>query len=116
MTIGTTPTDERLSRDELRSLFLFEALSDEQLDVLATHGWVNDCPAGDTILDLCAAPGGKTTYIAQLMRNEGRIIAQDTSADRLKLLDENCRRLGVTCVENTGPNVGAPITASPRRR
>jgi signal transduction histidine kinase len=51
MTIGTTPTDERLSRDELRSLFLFEALSDAQLDVLATHGWVNDCPAGDTILD-----------------------------------------------------------------
>ena len=51
MTIGTTPTEERLSRDELRTLFLFEALTDDQLDHLSEHGWVNDCPAGDTILD-----------------------------------------------------------------
>src|ERR1022692_1075451 len=54
---------------------------------------------GETILDLCAAPGGKTTYIAQLMSNEGRIVAQDVSEDRLQLIRENCARLGVTCVE-----------------
>ena len=51
------------------------------------------------ILDLCAAPGGKTTFIAQLMDNQGRIVAQDVSEDRLKLIQENCTRLGVTCVE-----------------
>jgi 16S rRNA (cytosine967-C5)-methyltransferase len=53
---------------------------------------------GETILDLCAAPGGKTTYIAQLMENRGRIVAQDHSLERLKLLQDNCARLGVTCV------------------
>ena len=54
---------------------------------------------GETILDLCAAPGGKTTFIAQLMGNQGRIVAQDVSEDRLQLIRENCLRLGVTCVE-----------------
>ena len=58
-----------------------------------------DPKPGESILDLCAAPGGKTTFIAQLMNNRGRIGAYDNSAERLKLVDENCTRLGVTCVE-----------------
>jgi 16S rRNA (cytosine967-C5)-methyltransferase len=65
--------------------------------LLAVHEL--DPQPGETILDLCAAPGGKTTFIAQLTRNEGRIVAMDNSADRLKLLHENCARLGATCVE-----------------
>jgi len=56
---------------------------------------------GESVLDCCAAPGGKTTLIAQLMRNEGRIVARDVSADRLNLVRENCARLGVTCVETS---------------
>ncbi|HEX3988402.1 MAG TPA: 16S rRNA (cytosine(967)-C(5))-methyltransferase RsmB, partial [Verrucomicrobiae bacterium] len=55
--------------------------------------------SGETILDLCAAPGGKTTFIAQLMRNSGRIVACDAQPGRLHLVQENCARLGVTCVE-----------------
>ena len=54
---------------------------------------------GETILDLCAAPGGKTTFIAQLINNDGKIVASDVSEERLKLIRENCVRLGVTCVE-----------------
>ncbi len=54
---------------------------------------------GETILDFCAAPGGKTTFLAQLMNNQGRIVAQDVSEERLKLIRENCVRLGVMCVE-----------------
>ena len=57
---------------------------------------------GETILDLCAAPGGKTTYIAQLMHNKGRVVAQDISGERVKLIRENCERLGVACVETRG--------------
>jgi 16S rRNA (cytosine967-C5)-methyltransferase len=54
---------------------------------------------GETILDLCAAPGGKTTFIAQRMGNRGRIVARDNQPERLKRLEENCHRLGATCVE-----------------
>ena len=54
---------------------------------------------GEAILDLCAAPGGKTTFIAQLMINTGKIVACDISEERLKLIRENCQRLGVVCVE-----------------
>ena len=54
---------------------------------------------GEAILDLCAAPGGKTTYLAQLVNNEARITAADVSSDRLRLIEENCTRLGVNCVE-----------------
>ncbi len=54
---------------------------------------------GETVLDLCAAPGGKTTFTAQQMKNEGKIIACDIAEDRLQLVRENCTRLGVTCVE-----------------
>jgi 16S rRNA (cytosine967-C5)-methyltransferase len=58
-----------------------------------------DVQPGETIADLCAAPGGKTTFMAQLMNNQGTIVASDVDANRLKLVKENCARLGVTCVE-----------------
>jgi len=50
MTLSSAPTDVRLSREDLRSLFLFDALTDEQLDWLGDRGWVADVPAG-AILD-----------------------------------------------------------------
>jgi 16S rRNA (cytosine967-C5)-methyltransferase len=59
---------------------------------------VLDPQPGDSVLDMCAAPGGKATYIAQKMENRGRIIAADSSNSRLALVGENCRRLGVEIV------------------
>lgn len=57
------------------------------------------CPLPDEqILDMAAAPGGKTTYIAQLMKNKGVIIANDLQKPRTKALYANCQRLGVTNV------------------
>ena len=53
---------------------------------------------GEAVLDMCAAPGGKATYIAQKMQNRGEIIAADSSSSRLGRVGENCRRLGVTIV------------------
>jgi 16S rRNA (cytosine967-C5)-methyltransferase len=58
---------------------------------------------GESILDLCAAPGGKLTYIAQLLRNEGRLVGRDSSSERAKLIAQNCARLGVSCVESLPP-------------
>uniref|UniRef100_A0A8C4DA77 SAM-dependent MTase RsmB/NOP-type domain-containing protein n=1 Tax=Dicentrarchus labrax TaxID=13489 RepID=A0A8C4DA77_DICLA len=51
---------------------------------------------GESVLDMSSAPGGKTTYIAQLMRNTGVIVANDANADRLKSVVGNIHRLGVT--------------------
>jgi 16S rRNA (cytosine967-C5)-methyltransferase len=57
--------------------------------------------AGESILDLCAAPGGKTTYIAQLMGDKGQIVAQDLFPDRLRLVEANCTRLGLKSIQTT---------------
>jgi len=50
---------------------------------------------GETILDMCAAPGGKLTYISELMKNSGKLIALDLNPERMEKVKENCERLGV---------------------
>jgi ribosomal RNA methyltransferase Nop2 len=54
-----------------------------------------DPQPGERILDMASAPGGKTTYIAQLMKNTGCLFANDLKKDRLKALQFNLYRLGV---------------------
>jgi 16S rRNA (cytosine967-C5)-methyltransferase len=54
---------------------------------------------GERVLDVCAAPGGKTTHLAQVMEDRGEIVAMDVSQTKLELLQENCRRLGITIVK-----------------
>ncbi len=51
------------------------------------------------VLDLCAAPGGKTTYCAQLMGNRGRIVAGDLHPRKLRLIEETAERLGIAIIE-----------------
>lgn len=59
---------------------------------------VLDPQPGERILDACAAPGGKATHLAELMANRGDVVALDRQPARLKLLAENCHRLGATIV------------------
>ncbi len=53
----------------------------------------------DVVIDACAAPGGKTTHIAELMGDAGIIWACDRSAQRLKKVQQNCDRLGLKSVK-----------------
>ncbi|MCK4602519.1 MAG: methyltransferase domain-containing protein [Phycisphaerae bacterium] len=53
---------------------------------------------GMKVLDFCAAPGTKTTHLAELMDNRGEITALDVSPEKLGRIDDNCRRIGVTIV------------------
>lgn len=57
-----------------------------------------DVQPGMNVLDMCAAPGGKTAYLGSLMKNNGKITAIDRYDDRLKLVRRNNERLGLTCV------------------
>jgi NOL1/NOP2/sun family putative RNA methylase len=59
---------------------------------------VLDPRPGDLVLDLCAAPGSKSTQLAQYMENKGVLVANDVSSDRLAALGINCQRCGVTNV------------------
>ena len=53
---------------------------------------------GETVVDLCAGPGGKTTHLAQLMQNRGQVYAVDIKPHRISLIRKNCHMLGVTIV------------------
>ena len=55
-----------------------------------------DLKEGDKVLDLCAAPGGKTTHISELLGNTGEVIAFDLHENKLSLIEENAKRLGLT--------------------
>jgi len=73
-----------------------------------------DVQPGMKVLDACAAPGGKTTHLAQLMKNQGQIIALDLSIAKTKILRKNCLRLGasigqIICADSTRP---LPLRAS----
>jgi 16S rRNA (cytosine967-C5)-methyltransferase len=53
---------------------------------------------GENVLDVCAAPGGKTTHLAALVGGQGRVVALDLRPSRLRLLDRNLKRLGLNKV------------------
>ena len=54
---------------------------------------------GMKVIDLCSAPGGKTTHIAEILHNTGKVLAFDIHESKLGLIKENCERLGITNVE-----------------
>ena len=58
-----------------------------------------DVAPNDRVLDACSAPGGKTTYLAEIMENQGEILAWDIHEHRTKLVDETANRLGISIIK-----------------
>lgn len=65
---------------------------------------------GERILDLCAAPGGKSTHLAQRMGNSGTILACDIGARKLRLIEETAHRLGITIITTRPVDGTKPLT------
>lgn len=69
-------------------------------------GHILDPQPGETVLDVCSAPGGKATHCAELMKNTGQIIAVDLHPNRLKLVSESANRLGHTNIRCIAADAG----------
>jgi 16S rRNA (cytosine967-C5)-methyltransferase len=67
----------------------------------------------ELVLDLCAAPGGKATHLAELMGDRGKVTACDADARRLETVRELARRLGLASVETCVPSEEQPAPAGP---
>lgn len=64
---------------------------------------------GQRVLDACAAPGGKTTHLAELMADTGCIMALDAQPGRLRLLRQNTQRLQLTCITAIAADASQPL-------
>ena len=71
-----------------------------------------DPRVGETVIDMCAGPGGKTGAIAERMNDEGRVIAVDSDKYRLSLVEKQAERLklrSVEFIEGDGTNIALPM-------
>ncbi|MCX7781621.1 MAG: 16S rRNA (cytosine(967)-C(5))-methyltransferase RsmB [Negativicutes bacterium] len=82
-----------------RLVSLQEGLFQVQDESSMTVAHVLGPKPGELVIDACGAPGGKSTHIAALMENRGRIISTDIYEHKLGLTSENARRLGITIIE-----------------
>ena len=83
--------------DELAPLRMGLAQVQDESSMLVAH--VLGADPGMTVIDACAAPGGKTTHIAQRMENRGRILAFDIYEEKIRRIEQNARRLGISIIE-----------------
>jgi len=67
---------------------------------------------GESVLDACAAPGGKATHMAALMHNRGRVVALDRSRARLSRVDEAARRLGIGIIDTVSADAASPLASA----
>ncbi len=62
-------------------------------------GQIMDPLPGSVVIDICSAPGGKSTHLAQIMKNKGTIYSKDIYKHKIKLIEENVKRLGIHIIE-----------------
>lgn len=84
----------------------FYFVQDEASQIVAHL--VNPQP-GERVLDACAAPGGKATHLAQLMKDQGEIIALDLYGPKIEWIRDNCRRLGIRMVTALCADASSPL-------
>ncbi len=68
--------------------------------------------SGANVLDACAGSGGKTTHLAALMQNRGRIVALDRDADKIAQLKKDALRMGVSIVDAQTADLGKPLPSA----
>ena len=89
--------------DERRCVPSLDELDDERFFLQTVPSMicarVLDVQPGQRVLDMCAAPGGKTTHLAQLVANKSRIVALEKIASKVERMRALCERLGAKCVE-----------------
>lgn len=101
-------TEEALQVKGLANVTEFPAYRDglfqiqDEASILVSH--LLDPSPGELVIDVCSAPGGKTTHLAQLMENKGSILAMDSNQSRLITVKNNCRRLGIDIVKTRQNN------------
>ncbi len=96
-----TPVPEELTLEKgmpirTKSFLHGDFIFQDPASMIAAH--VLDPQPGDRILDVCAAPGGKSTHIAAMIENNGIVVAADQEPRRLSRLIENVERLGTASV------------------
>lgn len=69
---------------------------------------------GETVLDACACPGGKSFGMAFAMKNEGKIYARDLHKNKLSLIEKGAETLGLTIIETGVQNAAVPREDMPR--
>ena len=108
---ATTFAPEGLALEQPGPAFRFKAFKEgwftvqDEASILVGH--LLAPKLGETVADVCAAPGTKTTHLAALMQNSGKVVAMDPNAARLKLVAQSAVRLGITIVECHGGSAEA---------
>lgn len=123
---GVIATGDRLCPDALRLELNGKSIHDlksyqqglfmiqDEAAMLAS--WLFQAKPGDSILDVCSAPGGKTCHIAECMHDDGHILALDLSESRIELVEQNQKRLGINCIDTAVLDAQDLIDTLPDKR